>query len=417
MGTTCLEEGYLSGMKPLASRLENIRPSGIRKYFDLKRENLISLAGGTIQIDPFEHVHEAAKQAIDAGFTGYTTNSGIIPLREAVASKLERENNVHYEPDEILVTCGSSEALAAIPLAVMEPGDEAIILDPYYIAFGPLVELAGGKPIYVPTRPENNWFPDPEEVERAISPFTKLIFLMSPGNPTGAVLSEESTRALAEIAVKHDLYVASDELYERIVFDGMKVVSPAALPGMRERTFTVNGFSKGFGMTGWRVGYVACPTPLIAALIKAQQYASICAPSVSQYAALAALTGPPEAFERLLSELERRRRFVSDELDAIEGLRCRPQDGTFYTFVDARALLQEIGDSMRASLKEFPNYELPASESEQLIDYLVLQGNVVLTAGSTFGKCGEGWFRISEADRMETLALGVERIREALEAL
>lgn len=404
-------------MKPLASRLKRIQPSGIRRHFDLSREGLISLSSGTIEADPFVHVHEAAKQAIDEGFTGYTTNAGVVALREAIGRKLERDNGLRYEVEEILVTCGSSEALAAIALATLEPGDEAIIFDPYYIAFGPLVELANAVPVYVPTHPEANWNPTRDDLERAISPRTKLIFYMSPGNPTGAVWTEETTRMIGEVSVEHDLYVASDELYERIVFDGNEVVSPATMPGLWERTFTVNGFSKGFGMTGWRVGYVASPRPLTEALVKAQQYASICAPSVSQRAALAALEGPPEAFESLLRELDGRRQAVVGAFSEVEGISCAPQEGTFYTFVDARRLLEDRGDAIRARLERIDEYEIPESPSQQLTDYLLSEANVVLTPGSTFGDGGEGWFRISQASRMNKLVEGLERIQAALGSL
>jgi aspartate/methionine/tyrosine aminotransferase len=403
-------------MRPLASRIQNIRPSGIRKYFDVKQEDLITLGEGTIDWDTFDYIHAAAAQALDDDFTGYTTNSGILPLRQAIVDKLARENGVAYTPDEVLVTCGSSEAMAAIPLTVLEPGDEALVFDPAYIAFAPLTELANGRVVLVPTRPEDNWNPDPDLVSRAITPRTRLMWLNSPGNPTGAVLTRETTEALAQLAIEHDLYVVSDELYEKIVFDGKQVLSPASLPGMRERTFTINGFSKAFGMTGWRVGYVAAPRELIGALIKAQQYASICAPSISQRAALAALTGPAEPHRQMLAELDRRRRFVADALNEVEGLRCTPQDGTFYTFVDARELLAEKGPALRAYLETRTN-DVPEEPDEQLTDYLLLRGNVALTGGSAFGPAGTGFGRISEASKLKKLSAGMARIQEALAAL
>jgi aspartate/methionine/tyrosine aminotransferase len=270
--------------------------------------------------------------------------------------------------------------------------------------------------VLVPTRPEENWNPDPEAVARAITPRTRLMWLNSPGNPTGAALRPDVTEALARLAVEHDLFVVSDELYERIMFDGKQVLSPASLPGMRERTFTVNGFSKAFGMTGWRVGYVAAPRWLIDALIKAQQYASICAPSLSQRAALAALTGPAEPHRQMLEELDRRRQFVVSALNEIPGIHARPQDGTFYTFVDARDYLKEKGGAIRAFLAGRMS-EVPEPGDEQLTDYLVLRGNVSLTGGSAFGPAGAGFFRISEAGRMKKLSAGVARIQEALASL
>lgn len=404
-------------MKPLSKRIKNIRPSGIRKYYDVKQEDLIGLGGGTIDFDTFTHIHEAAIRAIQDDFTAYTANSGMWSLREAICAKLARENDLQYTPDEILVTCGSSEALAAAPLAVLEPGDEAIILDPYYSAFGPLTELASGVPVYIPTYGENNWNPDPADIERAITPRTKLIWLVSPNNPTGAAQDHDVIRAIAEIAIKYDLYVASDELYERLMFDGRRVLSPASLPGMRERTFTCNGFSKGFAMTGWRIGYVAAPKVLIDALIKAQQYGSICAPSISQVAAQAALTGPQEPYARLLEELDRRRQYVVERINRIPGLTVRPQDGSFYSFVDARELIREKGAAMRGVLSQYSRFDLPDSPSEQLTDFLLVRGNIALTAGSAFGRCAEGWFRISEAERIPRLDQGLTRLEEALASL
>jgi aspartate/methionine/tyrosine aminotransferase len=400
-------------MRPLASRIRNIKPSGIRKYFDVKQEDLISLGDGTIDWDNFDHIHHAAFQALDDDFTAYTTNAGILPLREAITDKLKRENGAEYTPDEILVTCGSSEAMAAIPLAVLEPGDEALVFDPAYTAFAPLTELADGRPVLVPTRPEDNWNPDLDAVARAITPRTRLMWLNSPGNPTGAALSRATVEGLARLAIEHDLFVVSDELYEKIMFDGRQVVSPASLPGLRERTFTINGFSKSFGMTGWRVGYVAAPRPLIEALTRAQQYASICAPSLSQRAALAALTGPAEPHRQMLAELDRRRRFVAGALSEIPGIRCAPQDGTFYTFVDAREFLREKGPALRAYLEQRAG-QAPEPADEQLTDFLLLRGNVALTGGSAFGPAGAGFFRISEASQMKKLSAGVARIQEAL---
>ena len=404
-------------MKPLSTRIQNIKPSGIRKYFDVKREKLISLGVGTIDYDPFPAVQNAAIKAIEENFTGYTTNSGIIPLREAIVDKLAKENNLSYGVEDILVTCGSSEAMAAITQVILNPGDEAIMFGPAYSAFAPLVELCNATPIVIPTRGEDNWKPDLAAVEAAIMPRTKLLFMNSPANPTGAAISRETTEALADLAIKHDLWVLSDELYERIMFDGKRVISPAGLPGMHERTFTLNGFSKGFGMTGWRVGYVASPKGLTPSLVKAQQFASICAPSISQRAALAVLTSSDDHFDHMLAELARRRQFIVDEINQMPYLKCKPQDGTFYSFVDARDFLFEKGEAMRNYLSENTDEPLSAYEVEQLTDFILLRGNVALTAGSAFGPDGEGWFRVSGASKMDVLERGLTCVREALESL
>jgi aspartate/methionine/tyrosine aminotransferase len=406
-------------MKPLSGRLANIHGAGGRELVNRDRP-FHYFGAGTIDFDTFEHIHAEAIKAIQEDFVGYTDNRGWAPLREAIADKLKRENGCDYRPEEVLVTPGSSEALAAIPNAVLEPGDEAIMFDPHYIgAFRAIVELACGVPVVLPTDGGNNWQPDPEMVERAITPRTKLLFLCSPSNPVGCALSAESVRAMCEIALRHDLYVVSDELYEKIMFDGKRVLSPASLPGMRERTFTCNGFSKAYGMTGWRVGYVAAPLALVQAVHKAQVYVGICAPSISQRAAWAALTGPQEQHARMLEELDRRRQVVVAALNALPGIACRPQDGTFYSFADAREFMLTHGEAVRAVLRgEAPaGYQVPQSQSAQFSDFLMLRGNVYVSSGGAFGACGEGYFRVSEADRLESIQRGLGYIEQAVRSI
>lgn len=404
-------------MRSLSQRIQNIVPSGIRRHFDAKREGLVSLGGGTIDWETLDFVHDAAIRAIEDDFTAYTANNGIIELREAICDKMARENDLTYAPDEILVVSGTSQAFGAIPQAVLEPGDEAIIFDPTYSAYQPVVDLALGTPVWVATPPESGWNPDLDQLQAAITDRTRLLFLNFPCVPTGAVFDDEILRGVAEIAVEHDLYVVSDELYERLMFNGHRVTSPASLPGMRERTFTVQGFSKGFGMTGWRVGYVAAPKPLIDALVKAVQYVSICAPSISQVAALAALRGPREVYDRLLAELDRRRQFVCSSLDALDGVHATPQMGGFYSFIDMREWLQEHGEAMRAKLRTVPGYSMPEEADVQLVDYLHGFGNVTLGAGSVFGRQGRGFLRLSQAGTMPTLERGVAQMIDALESL
>jgi aspartate/methionine/tyrosine aminotransferase len=406
-------------MKPLSSRLANIHGAGGRELID-RSKPFYYFGTGTIDFDTFDHIHAEAIKAIQEDFVGYTDNRGWLPLREAIADKLARENGCHYSADEILVTPGSSEALAAIPNAVLEPGDEAIMFDPHYIgAFRAIVELACGVPVVLPTDGANNWQPDPDMVERAVTPRTKLLFLCSPSNPVGAALTRESVEAMCDIARRHDLYVVSDELYEKIMFDGKQVVSPASLPDMRERTFTCNGFSKAYGMTGWRVGYVAAPLPLLQAVHKAQVYVGICAPSISQRAAWAALTGPQGQHAQMLQELDRRRQTVVGALNTLPGISCQPQDGTFYSFADARDLMQAKGEAVRAVLRqEAPaSYVLPESISAQFSDFLMLRGNVYVSGGGAFGACGEGYFRVSEADRLENIQRGLGLIEQAVRSI
>lgn len=405
-------------MKPISSRIKNIAGTGGREVLKIGAD-VHYMGAGTIQFDTFEHIHQAAIRAIEADYVGYTDNVGMLSLREAIAEKLATENNVRYDPDEILVTSGSSEILSAIPHAFMEPGDEAIMFSPHYIGhFAAVVELASGIPVILPTSGDNNWQPDLEMVESSVTPRTKILFMVSPSNPVGAVLNEESVRGLCEIAIKHDLYVVADELYERLVFDGKKVLSPASLPGMRERTFTVNGFSKAYGMTGWRVGYMGAPRELVQPVHRARIYVGICAPSISQHAALAALTGPRAPLDAMLAELDRRRQFLCSRLGGIEGIRAPMQDATFYSFVDIREFMRAKGDAVRRVLTdEVEGYEVPDSIAQQFTDFMVVRGRVYLSPGSSFGESGEGWFRISGANHIDHLQIGIERIEAAANSI
>jgi aspartate/methionine/tyrosine aminotransferase len=405
-------------MKPPSSRIKNIANTGGREVLKMGSD-VHYMGAGTIQFDTFEHIHQAAIRAIEADYVGYTDNVGMLSLREAIAEKLANENHVHYSPDEILVTSGSSEILSAIPHAFMEPGDEAIMFSPHYVGhFAAVVELASGVPVILPTSGDNNWQPDLAMVEAAITPRTKLLFMVSPSNPVGSALSAESVHGLCEIAIRHDLYVIADELYERIMFDGKKVLSPGSLPGMRERTFTINGFSKAYGMTGWRVGYMGAPRELLKPVHRARLYVGICAPSISQHAALAALTGPQEPMAAMLAELDRRRQFMCSRLDAIDGIRAPMQDGTFYSFIDVREFMREKGDAVRAVLTaEVEGYEVPESISQQFTDFMVVRGRVYLSPGVGFGDSGEGWFRISGADYLPHLQKGIERIEAAASSI
>lgn len=401
-------------MKPVSSRIKNIASTGGREFLKIGPD-VHYMGTGTIQFDTFEHIHQAAIRAIEADYVGYTDNIGMLSLREAIAEKLANENNIRYAPDEILVTSGSSEILSAIPHAFMEPGDEAIMFDPHYIGhFSAVVELASGVPIILPTSGDNNWQPDLDMVRAAVTPRTKLLFMVSPSNPVGAALTAESVEGLCEIAIKNDLYVIADELYERIMFDGKTVITPASLPGMRERTFTVNGFSKAYGMTGWRVGYMGAPRDLLRPVHRARIYVGICAPSISQHAALAALRGPQAPLTAMLEELDRRRHFLCDHLSAIDGINAPKQDGTFYSFFDVREFMRVKGEAVRhILLEEVDGYELPESIDQQFADFMVVRGRVYLSPGSSFGDAGQGWIRISGADQMDRLQIGIERIEQA----
>jgi aspartate/methionine/tyrosine aminotransferase len=361
-----------------ARRMNAIPFSGIRKIFQAAAElesqgqQVIHLEIGRPNFDTPQHIKESAKQALDEGFVHYTSNYGILELREAIAEKLHSENGIQVDPQsEIIVTLGANQALSTSMLALLDPGDEVLVSDPFYLNYLNCMRLAEARAVRVPLREENEFQVAPSDLEQAITRKTKMIIINSPHNPTGAVLDRETLEAVAKIAIEHDLLVLSDEIYEKLIYDGTKHYSIASLPGMAERTVTVNGFSKAYSMTGWRLGYVAARQGLIDPLIRAHQYIGTSANSFAQKGAVEAL-------------------------EQIDGVSCIRPQGAFYAFPSVK----ELG--------------VP---DEKLAYYLLREARVALVPGSTFGECGQGHLRLSYANSYENIQAAVDRIDQALRKL
>jgi aspartate/methionine/tyrosine aminotransferase len=377
--------------------------SGIRKIFqaavELEREgkSVIHLEIGRPDFDTPQHIKDAASQSLDDGFVHYTSNYGDLDLRNAIAEKLSRENGILVAPDdEIIVTVGANEGILLTMLALLDPGDEVLIPDPVWLHYFYCVQLADGKPVHVPLGEENGFRVVPSDLEQAITPKSKMIVITTPHNPTGAVLDKETLEAIASIAIQHDLLVVSDEIYEKIIYDGAQHHSIASLPGMADRTITLNGFSKAYSMTGWRLGYVAARKQLIDSLIRVHQYSTTCATSFAQKGAVAAYTQPQDCVREMVNEFDRRRRFLVGALEQIDGITCVRPQGAFYVFPSIR----EIG--------------VP---SERLAQYLLKEANVALVPGSAFGRYGEGYLRLAYSNSYENIEAAVERIDKALRKL
>jgi aminotransferase len=381
----------------LAERMALVPFSGIRKVFErakaLEREGrpVIFLETGRPDFDTPAHIKAAAQRALDAGEVHYTSNYGTPALRAAIAEKLRRDNGLNYDPEaEILVTVGASEAIFAAFLALAGPGDEILYPEPGWLNYAAAARLAGALPVPVPLRESNRFQMDPDEVQRRVTPRTRILVVVSPHNPTGTVQSPEALHGLAEIAAQHNLVVISDEIYEKILYEDRAHVSPAAFPGLRERTITVNGFSKAYSMTGWRLGYAAAAPPFIQAMNRVHQYNVACACSFAQAGAVAALSGPQDCVAAMVREFRRRRDLIVPALNAIDGLSCLRPGGAFYVWLNIR--------DRRVT-------------SEDFALTLLETAYVSLVPGPVFGESGQGYVRLSYANSYERLADAVERIR------
>ncbi|MDH7563385.1 MAG: pyridoxal phosphate-dependent aminotransferase [Candidatus Bathyarchaeota archaeon] len=388
----------ISNLKP-AERLKNIKPSGIRRFFALtdKKSQTIYLSVGEPDFTPPRHVLDAYTKAALEGKTHYAPTNGIPELREELAKKAFSDYGLTYDPaSEILVTTGATEAIFLALMSLVNPGDEVITTDPGFVLYAPGVRLVGGVPVFVPLLEENNFKPSLGDVTSLITKKSRVMILNFPNNPTGAVLSYDEIAALAKIAVEHDLIVISDEVYEKILYDGAKHYCLAAFPGMRERTLVVNSFSKTYAMTGMRLGYVYGPKELIAALWLVHQYVVACVDTVAQYGALAALQGPQGSISQMVREFDRRRRLVCKRINEIEGVECGVPKGAFYAF---------------------PNIKALGKTSEAFVEFLAKEANVVAVPGSAFGSRGEGYLRISYAAAYEQLVEALDRIEKAVKKL
>ncbi len=382
----------------LNQNLNRIKPSGIRKLFDLaqSRKDVISFGIGEPDFITPDHVCEAAKQAIDEGYTHYTPNAGFYDLREALANKLREENQIPVKTEEIVVTAGGSQALFSAFYVLLNPGEEIIIPDPGFLIYDSQVTLVGGNPVHLPLHESNGFQIDPDELKRLVTAKTKAIVINSPSNPTGMVIKEKVLKEIAKIAVEHDLWIISDELYEDILFDGKKSVSIASFPGMKERTISIFGFSKSYAMTGWRLAYMACPEALIDEIIKVQQNTAVCPNSVTQRAVLYGLQNQAVTaieIEKMRKAYQERRDILIAGFNEIGKLHCLNPEGAFYAF---------------------PNITETGMSSEELSMYLMEQYGVVVVPGTAFGQYGEGYLRFSFATSIDMIKKGIEKMKEGI---
>ena len=376
---------------PLNPSVVNIKPSGIRKFFDIVTEmkDAISLGVGEPDFATPWHIREEGIYSLEKARTHYTSNSGLIELRREVSAFIERHYNVHYEPkNEILVTVGGSEAIDLAIRAMVCPGEEVIIPQPCYVSYEPCVILTQGVPVTIPLQEKNDFRLTAQELRDAITERTKLLVLPFPNNPTGAIMTREDLEGIAEVCIEKDIFVVSDEIYSELTY-GSKHVSIASLPGMQERTILINGFSKGHAMTGWRLGYACGPAEIIRQMMKIHQFAIMCAPTASQYAAVEALKNGDEDVAMMRDAYDKRRRFVLAELRDM-GLTCFEPYGAFYVF---------------PCIKEF------GMSSEDFATSLLREEKVAIVPGTAFGDSGEGFLRISYAYSLENLKEALGRLR------
>lgn len=374
-----------------------VKPSGIRRFFDIvsDMEDVISLSIGEPDFRTPWHVSRAAIESLEKGRTWYTPNRGFEKLRVEIADFVKRKYKLNYAPKtEILVTVGGSEALDLAMRCLLNPGDEVLIHQPSFVCYEPLTLMTGAVPKIIDTKKENSFRLTPQELEAAITDKTKLLILSYPNNPTGAVMRKADLEALAEVIIKHDLLVISDEIYSELTYSG-KHVSMGAIEGMRERTVVINGFSKAFAMTGWRLGYAMGPAAIIEMMTKLHQYGIMSAPTVAQYAAIEALKNGDKDIEKMRSEYEMRRRYVVGEFNAM-GLTCFEPFGAFYSF---------------------PCIKSTGLTSEEFCTKLLESKKVAIVPGNAFGESGEGFVRVSYSYSLKHLREAISRIREFLQEL
>ena len=383
--------------KILSERALNLKPSGIRKFFDILDDikGVISLTVGQPDFVTPWHIRKEAIRSLEDGETYYTSNSGLLELREEIGKYLTRRFSLTYDPKkEIIVTIGGSEAIDLAVRAVTNPGDEVIIPVPSFVCYGPITEMASGKAVFVNTYEKDKFKLTPETLKKEITPRTKLLILPFPNNPTGAIMTQEELEGIAEVVRDTDIIVLSDEIYAEMTY-GRKHVSIASLPGMRERTIVVNGFSKAYAMTGWRLGYVAAPFEITAQMYKIHQYAIMCAPTTSQYAAIEALKHGDPDIENMTAEYDRRRRLIVDGLRKI-GFECFEPEGAFYVY---------------------PNVGKFGLSSDEFCERLLYEEKVAIVPGTAFGECGEGFARISYAYSVKHINTALGKIESFVNRL
>ncbi|MBA2877400.1 MULTISPECIES: aminotransferase [Anoxybacillus] len=381
----------------VSDTVSRLKPSGIRRFFDLaaSMEGVISLGVGEPDFITPWSVREACILSLEQGYTSYTANAGLWELRKEISDYVARRFHVLYDPaDEIIVTVGASQALDVSLRAILNPGDEVIVVEPSFVSYAPLVSLAGGVPIPIQTSGKHQFKLQPEQIEQVVTPKTKALIICSPNNPTGTVLNAEELAQIARIVEKHDLLVISDEIYAELCYEEQYTSFPA-IDRMRERTILINGFSKGFAMTGWRLGFIAAPRELATAMLKIHQYTMMCAPTMAQYAAIEALQNGAADVEQMKKSYRQRRNFFVQSLNEI-GLSCHMPGGAFYAF---------------------PSIRSTGMTSEQFAERLLLEEKVAVVPGHVFGVSGEGYIRCSYASSLEQLQEAIRRMKRFLERL
>jgi len=386
--------------KELSSRTKAITPSGIRRLFDLaqKTSGVINFGIGEPDYDTPPFIGEAGKRAVDLGYTHYTPNAGFAELREAIAEKLRTENGVEVTAENVMVTSGSTIGLFLAVLALVDPGDEVLIPDPGFVAYETAVRMVGGEPVRVPLNEDEDFRMLSEKVNELVTPKTKCIFVNTPSNPTGSVLELSDIKGIAEIAMDNGVYVISDEVYEKFVYDGAKHYSIASIPGMEELAITVNSFSKTFAMCGWRIGYVAASKRIVDEMIKLQQFTAVNAPSISQMACIEGLRNPEakKFVEEMVREYDRRRRFMVERINKMPGFKAKMPKGAFYVFANAKDL---------------------GLKSMDLAEYILKEVAVATVPGSAFGPGGEGYLRFCYATSLKNIEEGLNRVERAVQKL
>ena len=383
----------------IAPRMDQLVPSGIRKVnekalaMERAGEKVIHFEIGRPDFDTPEYIKNACIESLKAGDVFYTSNFGLMELRQEVANYLNRRSHTDYKASEILITVGLSEAVFDMLCTILDEGDELLIPDPVWMNYLNVPKLLGAVPVSYELREENGFQIDLDEIRSKVTDKTKAVVIVTPNNPTGGVLTEETLKGLAQIAIEKDIMVIADEVYERLVYDGAKHISIASLPGMKERTFTMNGLSKAYSMTGWRVGYVAAPEEYITAMNKIHQHNTTCAPSFVQKASIVALRDEKNEVEDMVKEYQRRRDYAVKAINDIPGLSCQCPKGAFYIFINAKKL---------------------GKSSAELAQYLLDEAKIALVPGDVFGAGGEGYLRMSFANSYENIVEGCARLRDAV---
>jgi len=381
----------------LSDKCVSLKPSGIRKFFDIVSEmpDAISLGVGEPDFDTPWHIREEGIYSLERGKTFYTSNSGLMELRQEICHYLKRRIGVEYQPaSDVIITVGGSEAIDIAMRAMLNPGDEVLIPLPSYVSYEPCCILAGGVPVTIELQEKDEFRLKPEQLRAAITDRTKILVLPFPNNPTGGIMEKADLEAIADIIIEHDLFVLSDEIYAELTYGGDHV-SIASLPGMKERTIVINGFSKAYAMTGWRLGYAAGPGEIIKQMTKIHQYCIMCAPTTSQYAAVEALKNGDEDVARMRESYDGRRRYLIHAMEEMN-LKCFEPKGAFYIF---------------------PNISRFGLTSEEFATQLLMEEKLAVVPGTAFGDCGEGFLRISYAYSLDSLKEAMGRIRRFVQKL